>query len=310
MVFSLINDGVPQILRDASGTEFTAAALAEKLVQHFPDECEKKLRRSKNTNLKNMADVQNQIAREIYAHTGKIPNIKIVEDRPRRFYYSEQTDEQDIQASENATSAQNRVSIAEANIYPLLAGWLAQEFNLYSKRIDEKKSSNKNGPNGNKWLYPDMVALEDLTREWHSSVRECAKEMAAPKARIWSFEVKKLINRANLREVFFQTVSNSSWANYSYLVAGRIEGNDTIRKLRMLSGLHGIGVIQLAIEGAINDGQILIPARLRPDLDLDSASRLAEVNKDFENFIQSLTAFHQTGRVQNDRWDGTPESIK
>ncbi len=30
---------------------------------------------------------------------------------------------------------------------------------------------------------------------------------------------KKIINRSNLRESFFQALSNSSWAHYGYLVA-------------------------------------------------------------------------------------------
>lgn len=309
MVFSLIQDGVPAILSAEAGAAYTAAQIAQKLVAAYPDACQEKLRRSKNAKLKNMEDLQNQIAREIYAHIGTLPHIKIVEGRPRRFYYSEQTDEQDVAASENIALPGNRNSITEADMYLLLAGYLGQEFNLYTKRIDEKKSTNKNGTGGNKWLYPDMVALEDLSRDWHATVRECAKEMAAPKARIWSFEVKKLINRANIREVFFQTVSNSSWANYGYLVAGRIEGAHTIEELRMLCSLHGIGAIELNIEGDIPDGQILIPARLRPDLDLTSASRLVDANKDFQAFITSIRHFHQTGDVPHSGWDGKPEEV-
>ncbi|WP_209445217.1 hypothetical protein [Rickettsia fournieri] len=33
------------------------------------------------------------------------------------------------------------------------------------------------------------------------------------------FLSKKIINRSNLRESFFQALSNSSWAHYGYLVA-------------------------------------------------------------------------------------------
>jgi hypothetical protein len=35
-------------------------------------------------------------------------------------------------------------------------------------------------------------------------------------------------NRSNVRECFFQAVSNSSWANFGYLVAAEIEGQDTL----------------------------------------------------------------------------------
>ncbi|WP_244613972.1 hypothetical protein [Bartonella kosoyi] len=70
------------------------------------------------------------------------------------------------------------------------------------------------------------------------------------KTKLWSFEIKILINRSNLRKAFFQTVSNSSWANFSYLVANEVEGVDTLKELRMLSSLHGIGFIRLDKENA------------------------------------------------------------
>jgi len=36
-------------------------------------------------------------------------------------------------------------------------------------------------------------------------------------------------------------VSNSSWANFGYLVASELVGVDTMKELRILSSLHGIG---------------------------------------------------------------------
>ena len=65
------------------------------------------------------------------------------------------------------------------------------------------------------------------------------------KTKLWSFEVKMLVNRSNIREVFFQTVSNSSWSNFGYLVASEIEGTDTLKELRILSSLHGIGIYSI-----------------------------------------------------------------
>lgn len=35
-------------------------------------------------------------------------------------------------------------------MYPLLSLYLWEEFGVYSKRIDEKRSLNKRGPNGNR----------------------------------------------------------------------------------------------------------------------------------------------------------------
>nr|WP_052646285.1 hypothetical protein [endosymbiont of Acanthamoeba sp. UWC8] len=80
------------------------------------------------------------------------------------------------------------------------------------------------------------------------------------KNKLWSFEVKLLINRSNVRRAFFQAVSNSSWANYGYLVAAELEGSDTKRELQILSALHGIGFILLDSKTPV-ESQVLIPAK-------------------------------------------------
>jgi hypothetical protein len=114
----------------------------------------------------------------------------------------------------------------------LLSTYLWAEFGVYSKRIDEKRSSNKRGPNGNRWLYPDLVGMEDLGSDWHQEVKDCVNQYSDKRTKLWSFEVKLLINRSNVRESFFQAVSNSSWSNFGYLVAGEIEGQETLKELR------------------------------------------------------------------------------
>ena len=49
-------------------------------------------------------------------------------------------------------------------------------------------------------------------------------------------------------------------ANFGYLVASEIEGEDTLKELRMLSSLHGIGFIELNAETP-SESQIMIPAK-------------------------------------------------
>jgi hypothetical protein len=113
---------------------------------------------------------------------------------------------------------QRALKIDEHALYPLLSLYLWEEFGVFSKRIDEKRSSNKRGPNGNRWLYPDVVGMEDLGAEWHQEVRDCVTQYSDKRTKLWSFEAKLLINRSNVRECFFQAVSNSSWANFGYLL--------------------------------------------------------------------------------------------
>ena len=310
--FSLTTERVAELLRSKPGEAFTARALAAWLLKSFPHECRQKMERSKNQRLKTEVDLIQQLAAEIQPRNfSKDPCIKTIEERPLRFYYSERSDEEELALIEKdnqpslGTTPTMEMPLSEADLYSLLAQYLAAEFDLYTKRIDEKRSSNRRGLSGNIWLYPDMVSLENLTRDWDRDLRDCVGEMTAPKARLWSFEVKKLLNRSNIREAYFQAVSNSSWAHYGYLVAGRIEGADTLKELRMLYGLHGIGVIQLNVED-IAESEVLIPARFRTEVDWSTANRLCEENTDFRQFIKLVRQFHQTGEVPETGWDGQP----
>ncbi|EJF85987.1 hypothetical protein [Candidatus Bartonella washoeensis] len=168
--------------------------------------------------------------------------------------------------------------------------------------MTEKRSRNKNGAGANKWLYPDLVGMQDLSNEWHREIKDCVVQYFDKKTKLWSFEVKIFINRSNLRQVFFQTVSNSLWANFSYLVASEIEGVDTLKELRMLSSLHGIGFIRLNRENFF-ESQIMIPAKERSEIDWDTANRLVEENKDFLHYIKSVRQFYQTGEIHPSDWD-------
>ena len=175
---------------------------------------------------------------------------------------------------------------------------------MYSKRIDEKTSSNRMGKNGNIWLHPDIVGLEDLSSDWDSLVKDCVKLYADQQSKLWSFEVKILLNMSNVRESFFQAVSNSSWANFGYLVASQITGSDTLKELRVLCAAHGIGVIKLDVDNP-SESQILIPAQEKTIIDWDSCSRLARENKDFNNYIKLVKQFYQTGEIKVFDWDYT-----
>jgi uncharacterized protein len=144
------------------------------------------------------------------------------------------------------------------------------------------------------------VGLEDLSREWQPEIKDCVSVTADRKTRLWSFEVKKLVNRANVREAYFQAVSNPSWANYGYLVAAEIQGAG--KELRILAGLHGIGLIKLNAESPA-ESEITIPARERLDVDWNAANRLAEENSDFLKCTKLVRQFYQTGEHRPADWD-------
>lgn len=147
----------------------------------------------------------------------KHPALKTTEGRPRKYYYLEKSDSAEVADAEGegglAAADTGTFMLDEYALYPLLSQYLWEEFGVFSTRIDEKRSSNKRGPNGNRWLYPDMVGMQDLGAGWHREVRDCVKQYSDKRTKLWSLEVKLLINSSNLRECFFQAVSNSSWGN-------------------------------------------------------------------------------------------------
>ena len=299
-----------ECLQQKPERRFTAREIAEWIFKTYPDECREKQANSKAKVVPLDSEVKflNQLVSEIGARRlglkRNYPKIKITED-PRTYYFTELTDGEEIDLAESneapPTSKANKPAVKEHDLYPLLSDFLWSELEIYSKRIDEKRSGNSKGAGGNKWLYPDLVGVENLSGDWHREIKDCASEYADKKTKLWSFEVKILINRSNLREAFFQAVSNSSWANFGYLVANEIAGN-TLKELRMLAGLHGIGFIKLSAENP-SESQILIPAKERSDIDWDTANRLTEENKDFLEYIKLIRQFYQTGEMRKPDWD-------
>ena len=277
---------------------FTARQIADWIFANLRDACEEK-RRNSQQDLREDAAFMWQLVAEIGANRPEIqkrwPQVRTTEGRPRQYYWTAASEAAEVAEAEKVKATEPG-KVSEHDLYPLLCRYLHSEWQLYPKRIDEKRSSNRNGPNGNKWLFPDLVALEDLGREWNREIRACVQQVGAQRARLWSFEVKLLINRANVREAWFQAVSNSSWANLGYLVAADIQ-ESAMKELRLLSASYGIGLIRLDINDP-NESEVLIPARERGDIDWDACNRLAQENSDFQNVVSWVRQFHQTERVR------------
>jgi hypothetical protein len=290
-------------------TTFTAREIAQSIFEQFPAECAEKKAASTGQYIKTDADLVQQLVAEI---SGSRPRwqkqnlqLKTTEGRPRRYYWTDKDASAEVEAAEAPVAAPFVTSgaalkLSEHDLYPLLASYLVAEHTVYACRIDEKRSSNRSGSGANEWLHPDIVGLEDLSCDWTRELRDCVGVLAQRRARLWSFEVKLLLNRSNVRKSYFQAVSNSSWSHFGYLVAGSV-GDDAIKELRMLAATHGIGVIQLDTETP-TDSEILIPARERPEVDWDMCNRLTEENRDFVEYIGRVRRFYQTGETSRHEW--------
>ncbi len=103
--------------------------------------------------------------------------------------------------------------------------------------------------------------------------------------KIFSFELKKELSLSNLKESYFQAVSNSTWANEGYLVVKNID-KDVLDELRRLNQSFGIGVIKL--ESEISNSKILLPAKER-EIDIPTLNMLIEQSpKDFKPFMEEI----------------------
>ncbi len=214
---------------------------------------------------------------------------------------TEKTERQNASEAKTASELTQKPStLTEHELYGKLIDFVRNNLGIYGIRIDEKTSSNKKGKGGNQWLHPDVVALETVDQEWDTLIRNCVRLSGGQSARLWSFEVKKELTGGNARMSFFQAVSNSSWANEGYLVTCSIH-HSVEAELKMLSALHGIGVILLDPNNP-DSSSIWLPAQRRERVDWQTANRIANTNKDYKRYIDLVSTYYETGRLRESDW--------
>lgn len=289
---------VVEFLKANPQQKFTARQIAEAITAQYPSDYQNK--KSKFSDEKTFIQ---QIVSEIGAHKDSIikacPDIMMQDKpRPRLFWYADLGI--DIAPTEETVNTSEK--LLEYDLYPKLMQFLSDELELYCLRINEKTSKNNRGTKGNQWLHPDIVAMQAMDKKWTDDIRQCVKLGSGQNVALWSFEVKLELNGANVRESFFQAVSNSSWANEGYLVTASIVGEHTEEELRILSALHGIGVIVLNIDD-LSESEILLPAKRKTDTDWQSVNRIVEQNKDFETFIEYVAIYYQSGKIIDKNWN-------
>jgi uncharacterized protein len=138
--------------------------------------------------------------------------------------------------------------------------------------------------------------------DWHDELLNLSQTMGGITVKLNSFEIKKELSFSNLREAFFQAVSNSSWAHEGYLVAADIVTDEDFRdELRRLSASFGIGIIELDIEDP-NSSSVLFPARERDAVDWDALNKLA-MNNDAADLLKRIRNDLQTKEIRKEGYD-------
>lgn len=298
---------VISVLKENQETQFTARALAVEICKCYTTYAKNKFESSDK--LTNENDLIAQIAAEIGSQKPalmkKTQHIRTSAGKPRKYYWNKNiSDDEQLKIgtpyNDKADFQKKHIGInSEYDLYPLLSNYAASTLGVYTRRIDEKKS--RKGPfQSNKWVHPDVVGIHDSGQLWGSLTKEIVSNFGSKRAFLWSFEIKKSLNISNVREAFFQTVSNSSWSHYGYLVAANID-DKCISELTVLNAVHGIGIILLDVINPA-ESQILIQAKVRMEIDSETSNRLIELNPDFHEYMVLIKEFFRNGKVKPSEW--------
>jgi len=198
------------------------------------------------------------------------------------------------------TSTESIFEYSEADLHPFLTYYARTYFRAYTKTIQHNKSTKKEFGG---WVHPDMIGVYFPLKDWRSEVLDLSEATGNSPLKLYSFELKKALSFGNLREGFFQAVSNSSWANEGYLVAAEIsQDEDFLSELRRLSTSFGIGVIELSLDDP-DSSKVLYPGRERESIDWETLNKLTIMNKDVQELLIRIRNDLQTKEFIAERYD-------
>jgi uncharacterized protein len=201
--------------------------------------------------------------------------------RPKKFILrslAEHADQKSMESSPILSSVKKKVHYAEKDLHPFIVYYGFLYLKAYLKTIRHNKSDKKEF---GEWVHPDIVGCYYPFSDWGGEVIEISSLMGNTAIKLYSFELKRELSLSNLRESFFQAVSNSSWANEGYLAAVEIDTDeDFSTELKRLSTSFGIGVIRIDIEDP-DSTEMILPAKSKDNVDWETINKLAGLNPDF-----------------------------
>ncbi|WP_299554548.1 HTH domain-containing protein [Seonamhaeicola sp.] len=232
------------------------------------------------------------------------PFIKI-DSKPKTFYLKKLAGDIELKDLEKKAieiiEKPKQKKYSEREVHPFLVYFANTYLDANCKTIKHERSSKKRYT---KWLHPDIVGVNFPIEDWSKEVLDFG--LVAGRGNLitlFSFELKLELNFSNLRESYFQAVSNSSWSNYGFLVATKVLRDDEFEyELARLSTAFGIGIIKLDIDDP-DSSEVLFDARLKEDLDWETINKLAQENRDFKEFIVRVKNDLTTKEIRKESYD-------
>lgn len=223
--------------------------------------------------------------------------------RPTKFYLKTLQKEKKVEdfTPEELESEviQTRLTYTEKDLHPFLTYFASSYLKAFTKTINHLSSSRKEF---GEWVHPDLAGWFFPIEDWDNEVYELSSKVGNNAIKLYSFEMKKSLTFSNLREAFFQTVSNSSWANEGYLVAAAIsKDEDFQQELKRLSTSFGIGVINLDLEDP-DSTEMIYPAKNKNNVDWETINKLT-MNSDFREFIKRLKNDILSKEIRKEKYD-------
>ncbi|MCS6990749.1 MAG: HTH domain-containing protein [Chitinophagales bacterium] len=235
-------------------------------------------------------------------------------ERPKKFYLRSRADvlnnsDENSEDKYAVPAHLKSIQVPEKDLHAFLTTYAFYHLKCYTKSIQHSLSTKKGF---GEWLHPDVVGCVFHFADWAQEVYELSAAAGHTSFHLLSFEIKRELSFANLRESFFQTVSNSSWAHESYLVAAEISTDaDFMEELSRLSASFGIGIIHLNIQN-IHDSQILFQAKHRDALDWTTINKLTQMNSDFREFITTVKIDLSSRKIHRKEYNAVlePEQLE
>ena len=195
--------------------------------------------------------------------------------------------------------------LREIDLHPILVKYVFERFGIYAKTIQATKIISKNEKSMT-WTNPDIVAVNPVLLNWNLFFQNEVKKLGIFSTKVlefYSFELKLKIDKSSLIENYFQAVSNSSWANYNYLVVGDLDKKPSfIDELKRLNKGYGIGVIKLNIENPAQS-EIIVEAREKENVDVNFMNFLSSNNVDFLEFMEECLSIVENKEINLNVFD-------
>ncbi|HRG48627.1 MAG TPA: HTH domain-containing protein [Leptospiraceae bacterium] len=228
-------------------------------------------------------------------------------ERPAQFFLRRLTDKVDVHKVQKLKDTElakkekvENKKFHERDLRSILVAYAYGDthFKANLKTIFHENSS-KVTKGQNEWLHQDLVGVYFPFRDYKAETLEIQNHLSITSIKLFSFELKISLNFGNLRQSFFQAVSNSSWANEGYLVALNIDDDPTFKdEVRRLNNAFGIGIIKLNPENVF-ESEIVFPSNINQEIDWDTVNRLANENSDFSDFLKLITEDCKLGKVKS-----------